>query len=242
MTTCLNFLNDQGQIIYYGNANDIFLRNTIILRPQKLVEIFNLVLDAKQPSCMQQQEQQQQNSNVKNDKLLELWDQFDQRGILNDYLLDVMWESVQGNQKPGLLGLMKKFDLICVRNGKMSMSTPQSASSKFKSTTTNEHHVNQREYLVPSRAKIAYDEEESVADLIGSSLPNHDYDDDENESENSYYNHGIHNDAFSYDDSGGEGSIDSYTRPTKSKKKKLLNNGLNVEFYYDFCGFLPGKI
>ena len=45
----------------------------------------------------------------------ELWKKFDKQGILDDRLLDVLWESVI-EQKPGLLGLMKKFDLICERS------------------------------------------------------------------------------------------------------------------------------
>lgn len=48
----MNFFHDLGVIIYYGNANDIFLRNTIILKPQKLVEIFKMVLSAKIPDSI----------------------------------------------------------------------------------------------------------------------------------------------------------------------------------------------
>ncbi len=36
------------------------------------------------------------------------------KGILDDRLLDILWKNVL-DQKPGLLGLMKKFDLICER-------------------------------------------------------------------------------------------------------------------------------
>ena len=47
----------------------------------------------------------------------ELWRKFDKQGILDDRLLDLLWDTVI-EQKPGLLGLMKKFDLICERNAK----------------------------------------------------------------------------------------------------------------------------
>lgn len=320
MTTCLNFLNDLGQIIYYGNANDIFLRNTIILRPQKLIEIFNMVLNAKMPTWLENAKKQQQqqaiapqtsqsltptsagsktsNQNNTNNQMaiisssnnsqtqewLELWEKFDQRGILHDRLLDVLWKNVI-NQKPGLLGLMKKFDLICERNITTATSTlinngntvnsglAASFSSSSSSTRQfgSEHHLN-REYLVPSRAKIAYDEYEVIAELIGQqqSVNNsnnnnggrnrrrHDDDDDDEDDDNddenddsdnsdSYYDSpGHHHNADYGDDSGGEASSDGYfvgarNSTRAAKKNRILNNGLNVEFYYDFCGFLPGS-
>ena len=54
-------------------------------------------------------------SNSPTYRLAEMWQKFDVYGILNDQLLDILWENVL-DQKPGLLGLMKKFDLICERN------------------------------------------------------------------------------------------------------------------------------
>lgn len=125
LTTCLNFLNDMGNIIYYGNANDIFLRNTIILRPFKLIEIFNKVLYALEPI---------DNMNA---KLSDQWKKFDKQGILEEQLLDVLWKE-ELSQKPGLLGLMKKFDLICELTG---------AKPNFFIS---------RQYLVPSRATLKY--------------------------------------------------------------------------------------
>jgi hypothetical protein len=227
LTTCLNFLNDLGQIIYYGNANDIFLRNTIILRPQKLIEIFNMVLDAKIPTSFNNKEalpdvttthdmatptNLNNNSNV-TPEWTELWEKFDQRGILDDKLLDFLWKNVI-NQKPGLLGLMKKFDLICERN--------------LTGIKLSADHLN-REYLVSSRAKVVYDEEMLDANV-------------DDESNNADYDDRLNSD----DDS--EESTDSYYRRREQKmnnhkKNKYYNNNnnaLNVEFYYDFCGFLPG--
>jgi hypothetical protein len=136
----LNFYHDLGSIIYYGNASDIFLRNTIILRPQKLVDIFKMVLDAKMPAFMNTANELNNNNGLDNEsnsyerssssrrqsnarrasnntiKWLEMWQKFDKYGILNDSLLDMLWKGFI-DQKPGLLGLMKKFDLICDRNG-----------------------------------------------------------------------------------------------------------------------------
>lgn len=70
-----------------------------------------------------------------------------------------------------------------------------------------------------------------------------DEEDEENESENSDYGSRGGATGAEYEDSA-EFSSDSYGRSKNNrskKKKRQLNNGLNVEFYYDFCGFLPGK-
>lgn len=136
-------MHDLGNIIYYGNANDIFLRNTIILRPQKLVDIFKTVLNAQPIDHSLYLETQQSNletlakgssinsqlnyhrskagnpllfsqstTSLDNSQWVELWINYDQKGILDERLLDVLFKNFI-DQKPGLLGLMKKFDLIC---------------------------------------------------------------------------------------------------------------------------------
>jgi hypothetical protein len=225
LTTCLNFLNDLGAIIYYGNANDIFLRNTIILRPQKLVEIFNMILDARMPSSLSKLHNEHSSGVNRNgapptgvgNKWLEAWDKFNKRGILNDSLLDVLWKSVI-NQKPGLLGLMKKFDLICDRN--VTNSVVKVASGENM----------EREYLVPSRAKISYDEdfEEEMNRLKSNEKLN-----------NSKKKNYVDSDYEEYDS-------DNEIEDLNEKKKTLMASQVNensisiVEFYYDFCGFLPG--
>lgn len=218
-------------------------------------------------------------TNAQTQEWLELWEKFDQRGILHDRLLDVLWKNVI-NQKPGLLGLMKKFDLICERNISTTTTTTTPSTNAMNNYSTmmmvgnagitlgarhqfgSEHHLNQREYLVPSRAKIAYDEYEAVTELIGQSLQaqtaaaanarghrhhhhDDDYDDeDENDSDNSdFYDSSGRNGDY-YEDSR-EVSSDGYfgasgRHSSRTKKNRILNDGLNVEFYYDFCGFLPG--
>lgn len=246
LTTCLNFLNDLGAIIYYGNANDIFLRNTIILRPQKLVEIFSMILDAKMPSYLSKIQNDLNDSangssfnsssnHSANLKWLNAWDKFNKRGILNDSLLDVLWKSVI-NQKPGLLGLMKKFDFICD-----SSSIPVTSGVKALMVAASENTlVAEREYLVPSRAKISYDQdfEEEMSRLKLN----------EKNAKKKYYCDSDYEDYDSdneVEDLGGD------------KKKSNMFNGQMmghaggntggensisiVEFYYDFCGYLPGK-
>ena len=71
---------------------------------------------------------------------IELWKKFDRQGILDERLIDFLWNDYI-DQKPGLLGLMKKFDLIC-------------DSSLLN--TKNEYN---KEYLVPSRAIVRYHED-----------------------------------------------------------------------------------
>lgn len=233
LTTCLNFLNDLGLIIYYGNANDIFLRNTIILRPQKLIEIFNMILSAKMPNSFMKlthstnlnnskassvesslnlsfgyQTKRQTSQQASNLTLqwVGLWEKFDKCGILDDRLLDVLWKNVI-NQKPGLLGLMKKFDLICERNLASGKPTGENLT---------------REYLVPSRAKINYDE------------------DTDNQIVQSNFNQMISSD---YDSDDIE-DLSDYDLSMSQKSRLKIDTGKIsiVEFYYDFSGFFPGKI
>jgi hypothetical protein len=111
----------------------------------------------------------------------ELWNNYNLYGILDDRLLDVLLVNVL-DQKPGLLGLMKKFDLICE---KRVVGVKTSNREKFFN-----------EYLVPSRATANYDEE-----------------------------------------SNKENNNNKFV----SKQDEALNPEAIVEFYYDFCGFLPGK-
>ncbi len=228
MTTCLNFYHDLGDIIYFGNANDIFLRNTIILRPQKLVDIFNMVLNAKMPNSFskiknlvtfQENGEISQPVNfrlsnsmtqtISNHKWIELWENFDKRGILSDHLLDLLWKNVI-DQKPGLLGLMKKFDFICE-----------------KTTFGNNLEILNREYFVPSRASLSYD---------------HDFEEkfpQKNEKfkingSNDYY------DDFNDDDSDIDDFDDNKIK-MRDMKRFDFNNIPVIEFFYDFCGFLPSN-
>ncbi len=76
----------------------------------------------------------------------ELCNNYNLYGILDDRLLDVLLVNVL-DQKPGLLGLMKKFDLICEKRV-VGVKTP--SREKFFN-----------EYLVPSRATANYETDSS---------------------------------------------------------------------------------
>lgn len=135
---------------------------------------------------------------------VDLWEKFDKSGILDDNLLDILWKGVI-DQKPGLLGLMKKFDLICELN---------IVGAKVNGETLN------REFLVPSRAKVNYDDE---------------FDDEfKPKSKETYYNGYDSDDLEDIEDL----SEHQYKKQLGSRLKQ--NNISVVEFYYDFCGFLPG--
>ncbi|XP_078317592.1 uncharacterized protein LOC111120698 isoform X2 [Crassostrea virginica] len=97
----VNFYHDLGVLIYYGSAGTIdnVLRNTVVLQPHWLVAMFRSVVLAR----------------PKNDKWSfskDKWKTFEQKGILDDSLLDDIWKKAS-MQKPVLLGLMEKFDLLC---------------------------------------------------------------------------------------------------------------------------------
>jgi len=109
-------------------------------------------------------------------------------GILDDRLLDVLLVNVL-DQKPGLLGLMKKFDLICE---KRVVGVKTSNREKFFN-----------EYLVPSRATANYDEESNKEN--------------------------------------GNNNNNRFVSKQSSQGEALSPEAI-VEFYYDFCGFLPGKL
>lgn len=97
----VNFYHDLGLLIHYGSSGTIdnVLRNTVVLQPHWLVDMFRSVVLAK----------------PKNDKWSfskDKWKTFEQKGILDDSLLEDIWKKVS-MQKPVLLGLMEKFDLLC---------------------------------------------------------------------------------------------------------------------------------
>ncbi|XP_072172990.1 uncharacterized protein [Diadema setosum] len=141
--TMLQFYHDLGVIIYYGGpgASDSSLRNTVILRPQWLVDIFRRVITIK-------------DIDDKWSLLQDAWSRLDQDGVLQDNLLDHMWEDVL-DQKDVLIGLMEKFDLLCER------VPPATTPSDADNTTPSEP---ERTYFVPSRLRECPDQEDLMAD------------------------------------------------------------------------------
>ncbi|XP_052096102.1 uncharacterized protein LOC127731168 [Mytilus californianus] len=99
--TMLEFYHDLGVILYYGGSGslDSLLCNTIILKPQWLVDMFKRIVTAKPPN---------DKWNLSKDK----WKMLNEKGKLDESLIDSLWKDVI-DDKPLLLGLMEKFDLIC---------------------------------------------------------------------------------------------------------------------------------
>ncbi|XP_052777380.1 uncharacterized protein LOC128214780 isoform X2 [Mya arenaria] len=126
--TMLEFYHNLGVIIYYGSgksAMDNLLRNTVILSPQWLVNMFKHVVsvDWRPPDKW----------NLIRDK----WTRLQEFGILEEALLDTLWHDAR-EQKPLLLGLLEKFDLACLR-------LPSVAESQAMD------QVNTKSYYVPAR-------------------------------------------------------------------------------------------
>lgn len=77
-------------IIYFGNTQDMFLKNTLILRPHKLIELMKKVI---------------YNHNPENEN---------DDGILDERTFENLCQPFI-EQKQTLLALLKKFDLLCER-------------------------------------------------------------------------------------------------------------------------------
>ncbi|KAK3089177.1 hypothetical protein FSP39_001494 [Pinctada imbricata] len=97
----LDFYHDLGILIYYGGLGtmDNVLRNTVVLNPQWLIDMFRRVIDTEENSDKWSFQK-------------EKWRVFAEKGILDEVLLDHLWKDVLG-QKLVLIGLMEKFDLLC---------------------------------------------------------------------------------------------------------------------------------
>ncbi|XP_030851496.1 uncharacterized protein LOC755988 isoform X2 [Strongylocentrotus purpuratus] len=147
LQTMLQFYHDLGIIIYYGGpgASDSSLRNTVILRPQWLVDIFRRVITIK-------------DIDDKWSLLLDAWTKLDEYGILQDQLLDHMWHDVI-DQKEVLVGLMEKFDLLCER---------QTPSELPGADEPSQGVSGERSYYVPSRLRECPDQEDLMAETNAS--------------------------------------------------------------------------
>lgn len=96
LKTLLDFYHDLGVIIYFGNTQDMFLKNTLILRPHKLIQLMKKLIYSHQ--------------NGENDN---------DDGILDERTFEHLCQPYI-DQKQTLLALLKRFDLLSER---MSTST-----------------------------------------------------------------------------------------------------------------------
>ena len=142
VTTMLQFYHDLGVLIYNPEpgALDAALQNMIILRPQWLVDVFKKIMLVNQADIevsswrkLSFSQNYGQFSNLIwiwyliHEKMSRLmyafiplqfapsWKRLQEQGILEDKLVNHLWAETL-EQKPALLGLMEKFDLLCQEN------------------------------------------------------------------------------------------------------------------------------
>ncbi|XP_022105446.1 uncharacterized protein LOC110987214 isoform X2 [Acanthaster planci] len=98
VATMLQFYQDLGVVIYNPEPGvlDVALQNMVILRPQWLMEVFKRITETSQDDT----------------EFAPCWKRLHEQGILEDRLVDHLWAETL-EQKPALLGLMEKFDLLC---------------------------------------------------------------------------------------------------------------------------------
>jgi hypothetical protein len=98
LKTLLDFYHDLGVIIYFGNTQDMFLKNTLILRPQQLIQLIKRLVYNEQGEH-----------------------EYDD-GILDERTFEQLCQPFI-EQKQSLLALLKKFDLLCERLSSTSTTT-----------------------------------------------------------------------------------------------------------------------
>ncbi|XP_014670082.1 PREDICTED: uncharacterized protein LOC106811067 [Priapulus caudatus] len=103
LATMLNFYHDLGVVVYVGGvgAIDDCLRNTVILQPQWLLDVFRRVITVT-------------DLNDQWPHFMDSWGKLEREGIIEDRLLDHMWADII-EQKSALIGFMERFDLLCER-------------------------------------------------------------------------------------------------------------------------------
>ncbi|XP_038061113.1 probable serine/threonine-protein kinase pats1 [Patiria miniata] len=123
LLTMLKFYHDLGHIIYFGGDGESqALKDVVILKPQWLIDAFKKILTVKHP---RKQSKEYANS----------WGRLKNNGILDDSLIDHMWQDIF-EHKTALLDLMDMFDLLCERLDKPS---EEEHGSPVSSTAAAQH-------------------------------------------------------------------------------------------------------
>eukprot|EP00057_Strongylocentrotus_purpuratus_P006839 XP_011661313.1 PREDICTED: uncharacterized protein LOC105436937 [Strongylocentrotus purpuratus] len=137
LLTMLTFYHDLGKVVYYGGIEDQhpLLRDTVILNPQWLIDVFKQVITILDPEKMKR-------------GVRDAWTTLEKDGILEDKLIQHMWRGFLG-QKETLVQLMAKFDLICEAPVKQLQQEQQDGVDTEVSSKTKK--VVKKRYYVPSR-------------------------------------------------------------------------------------------
>ncbi|XP_038061124.1 uncharacterized protein LOC119731912 [Patiria miniata] len=104
LLTMLKFYHDLGHIIYFGGdgaKKSKTLKDVVILDPHWLINAFKkiLIVEPRKEQTV---------------KYRQSWNLLKDEGILEDLLIDLVWQSIS-EHKQALLDLMDKFDLLCKR-------------------------------------------------------------------------------------------------------------------------------
>ncbi|XP_038061121.1 uncharacterized protein LOC119731908 [Patiria miniata] len=135
LLTMLKFYHDLGHIIYFGGdgaQESQALKDVVILDPNWLIDSFKKILTVKPPK-------------EQTVKYRKFWDRLNDNGILEDLLIDHMWQDIL-EHKQALLDLMDKFDLLCKR---FDEPREEEKSSTASATATQPRPTN-ASYYVPS--------------------------------------------------------------------------------------------
>ena len=118
--TLMNYLHDLRCLVYFDDSPT--LSKLVVLDPQWLIDLFKKVITVRPAG------------ECKEKKFLQLWDKFENEGILDEQLLKHMWKPLFGDRDKyeSLVGIMEKFCLLC----RWPSGTPENKS-----------------YLVPSMLK-----------------------------------------------------------------------------------------
>ena len=116
-------------IVYFGNTQDMFLKNTLILRPQKLIQLIKRLVST---------------NNMKNQN---------DDGIIDERTFENLCQPFI-EQKQSLLALLKKFDLLCERILPSSSSSSSFSLSSPPTTTT----IICKQFYVPGCIQRRYNE------------------------------------------------------------------------------------
>eukprot|EP00057_Strongylocentrotus_purpuratus_P016591 XP_011671065.1 PREDICTED: uncharacterized protein LOC100888891 [Strongylocentrotus purpuratus] len=146
LLTMLTFYHDLGYVVYYGGNEDLqsLLRDTVILNPQWLIDVFKKVITILDPD-------------ERDGNMSDAWTTLEEDGILEDKLIQHMWRQFS-EQKEFLVELMAKFDLICEAPVEQLQQEQQDGLDAEVSNETEK--VVKKRYYVPSRITSHCSQEE----------------------------------------------------------------------------------
>ena len=98
--TLLNFLHDLRILIHFNDTPE--LNNVVVLDPQWLIDVFKKVITVRPYDCKERE-------------FLNLWCKLETEGILEEKLLEHVWEPLirKKETSESFIAIMEKFSLLC---------------------------------------------------------------------------------------------------------------------------------